>query len=113
LDISKDWDINARNWSDSISAGHDRINDLFGMPVFINNVGNIDNLKVLDAGCGEGRSSRNLAKSVAIVKGVDISSAMIDAAIRKENELPLGINYFHSSCENLLYFDNESFDVVT
>jgi ubiquinone/menaquinone biosynthesis C-methylase UbiE len=113
MDAYKNWDSKAINWSNSLSLGHDLINDLFGMPTFLNQIGALDNLKLLDAGCGEGRSARAFAKHGALVTGVDISQVMIEEAIRKENELPVGNKYFQSSCSNLNTLKDESFDVVT
>ena len=46
-------------------------------------IGDIQGKTVLDAGCGEGRSTRHLALQGGQLTGVDISKAMIDKAIEK------------------------------
>jgi 2-polyprenyl-3-methyl-5-hydroxy-6-metoxy-1,4-benzoquinol methylase len=47
-------------------------------------LGDVKNLKVLDAGCGEGYISRKLADKGAIVEGLDNDPKMIDLAKRAE-----------------------------
>ena len=111
--ISSQWDRNSVNWSDSMQQGHDLINEQFGIPFFLDQLGNISGLEVLDAGCGEGRSSRHIAAKGARVTGVDLSSGMVAEATRKENENPLGICYAVSSCADLGEYREERFHIVT
>lgn len=111
--VQHQWDQNARVWASSLKAGHDLINDNFGIPVFLNSLGAIDGLEVLDAGCGEGRSSRRLAVNGARVTGVDISEGMIAQALSQEAECPLGISYQVASCADLSRFQSRHFDLVS
>lgn len=55
--------------------------------------GSVSALAVLDLGCGQGYFSRLLAKAGARVVGVDVSERLIDHAVRREREAPLGIEY--------------------
>lgn len=112
-DVSSEWDHNAERWSASISQGIDRINEQFGVPFFMDAIGDVQDLEVLDAGCGEGRSSRHLAARGARVTGVDVSSEMIAEAVSKESQAPLGTVYHITSCADLKPFSACSFDLVT
>jgi SAM-dependent methyltransferase len=64
-------------------------------PSFLKAVGNIQGLRVLDAGCGEGNYSRiyRRDKGAAKVVGVDISAGLVAAAIAHEERERLGIQY--------------------
>ena len=61
---------------------------------FINIIGDIDDLSVLDLACGEGHYTRLLTALGAVsVVGVDISQRMIDLAMAAESAKPMGIDY--------------------
>jgi SAM-dependent methyltransferase len=111
--VQNQWDRNAGAWASSLRAGHDLINENFGVPVFLESLGDINGLEILDAGCGEGRSSRHLAIRGARVTGVDISQAMIAKALALEAESPLGISYQVASCTDLSLFQSRHFDLVS
>ena len=111
--VQYQWDQNARAWAASLKAGHDLINENFGIPVFLDSLGDIEGLEALDAGCGEGRSSRRLAVRGARVTGVDISKEMIAQALSQEAESPHGISYQVASCTNLSRFQSRHFDLVS
>jgi len=68
-------------------------------------------MKVLDAGCGAGKWSIELAKRGAIVTGIDMSKEMIKLA--KENAIEKGIHsisFYNQKIEHLDYWNY--FDVV-
>lgn len=69
--------------------------------------------RVLDLGCGEGYCARKLKSGGAgEVLGIDLSSGMIDAALKEESERPLGIVYRQGDAQKLAELETGSFDLV-
>ncbi|TDD29604.1 class I SAM-dependent methyltransferase [Actinomadura sp. KC06] len=78
-------------------------------PSVLEAVGEAAGLRVLDLGCGSGVYSRKLARGGAEVTGLDVAGGMIDYAVRREREEPLGVGYVPGALPPDLY---EIFDVV-
>ena len=79
----------------------------------------LDNLRVLDLGCGTGRNSNYLALEGSIVTGMEISGTALLLAARRAKELGLigagvesKIDYVKSSMGALFEFENNEFDLV-
>lgn len=106
------WDANAQEWALQIRSGEDVYRERFLEPAFMNFLGNIDGLDVLDAGCGEGTSSRVLARAKARVSAIDLSSEMIAHAASVEASEPLKIDYRQASVDAIPFPDGR-FDLVT
>jgi SAM-dependent methyltransferase len=69
--------------------------------------------RVLDLGCGEGYCARQLRRSGAgEVLGIDLSSGMIEAALREEAARPLGIEYRQGDAQMLTELSGDRFDLV-
>jgi 2-polyprenyl-3-methyl-5-hydroxy-6-metoxy-1,4-benzoquinol methylase len=62
-------------------------------PVLLRMLGNVDGLRILDAGCGNGYLSRMLAQRGAQVVGVEPGQSLFDFAVKQETEQPQGIQY--------------------
>lgn len=107
------WSKNAKNWSAGIRDGLDVINNQFGLPFFVSQLPDLKGKTVLDAGCGEGRSSRAIIQPGARIIGVDISSSMLDFAREEEAQHPKGIQYIEASCDLLDTIESKSIDIVT
>jgi SAM-dependent methyltransferase len=71
----------------------------------------VQDKRVLDAGCGEGYLCRKLARLGAHVTGVDYSEEML-AMARERTDPALGIRYLHGNCEHMDFLDPDSFDLV-
>ena len=59
-------------------------------------LGPVAGRRVLDAACGHGRITRELARRGADVAGIDISGNPIRKALETEQNEPLGIRYIHA-----------------
>jgi len=103
-EVASCWDDNAEVWAKHVRAGYDTYRELYNNPAFFEFVGDLSNLTVLDAGCGEGHNTRKLAEQGARVVGVDISTKMIELARAEEQRKPLGIRYEVASISNLTIF---------
>lgn len=68
---------------------------------------------MLDIGCGEGYTSRQLSKAGAEVTGVDISDGLIEAALKEEERRTMGIEYIAADAADLSFLESSSFDLVT
>jgi len=79
---------------------------------FLQLVGDLSGLSVLDLACGEGFYTRLLQnRGASRVLGVDLSRGMIDLARASERERPQGIEY--AVGDALEFRTEERFDVVT
>lgn len=110
--VAKVWNENAAGWARSLRGGKDEFRTLLLDPNFARFVGDVKGKRVLDAGCGEGDSSRILAMNGAKVIGVDISDSMLALAREQESHEPLGIEYAKASMADLSIFPEASFDMV-
>ncbi len=105
------WEAIANGWAERI-----RTRTEWARPVLLDGphlelVGNVAGASVLDAGCGEGRFARMLAERGAKVSAIDLSTKMIEHALRIESEEPLGVDYqVRDMCA--LPFAAETFDLV-
>jgi 2-polyprenyl-3-methyl-5-hydroxy-6-metoxy-1,4-benzoquinol methylase len=85
-------------------ARYDRIADWYsswvgdGIGLITEGVGellppSLGGARVLDVACGHGRAARGLARLGANVVGVDLSAALIESALERDEAEPLGITY--------------------
>jgi 2-polyprenyl-3-methyl-5-hydroxy-6-metoxy-1,4-benzoquinol methylase len=70
-------------------------------PVLFRVLGDVRGKRILDAGCGQGYLTRILAAQGASMVGVEPARAMIEYAIEKERERPLGIEYVRADLVDL------------
>jgi 2-polyprenyl-3-methyl-5-hydroxy-6-metoxy-1,4-benzoquinol methylase len=110
--VKDQWDANSKEWALQVRGGEDVYRERFLEPAFMSFVGKVDGLDVLDGGCGEGTSSRVLARANARVSAVDLSAEMIANASSFESAGPLGIEYHQASVEEMPFPDGR-FDLVT
>jgi len=110
--ISQAWDKFAHEWADRYTEYGDLNRQHVVDPVTFRLIGSIKDLRVLDAGCGNGYLCRLFAKKGARVVGVDISNEFIKMARQKERDLRLGIEYYVGTVCNLNMYRDESFDLA-
>ena len=66
---------------------------------------------LLDAACGHGRISRELARRGATVEGLDLSEALVEKAAAAEHHQQLGIRYHHADITTAP-LGNATFDAI-
>jgi 2-polyprenyl-3-methyl-5-hydroxy-6-metoxy-1,4-benzoquinol methylase len=76
-------------------------------------LGPVTGLRVLDAACGHGRITREVARRGAHVTGLDLSAALIERAQAAEGEAPLGITYSRGDLTRPGALEPAAYDVVT
>lgn len=93
-------------------ARKDEVTNFLETPSVQSALGDISGASAIDYACGTGHYSRLLKRLGAKdVLGVDLSSAMIEAARQEESENPLGIVYKVSDAATMAVFG--AFDVAT
>ncbi len=93
------------------SADNDEgiFNSLYERPAMLSIVEDVDQMQVLDLGCGAGQLSTELANRGATVTGIDVSPAMIEIAHQRLG----GRAVFEvGDLSNPLPFEDDSFDLV-
>lgn len=105
------WDKYAELFASSYGENGDIHREIFLNPALLSLMNSVENMRVLDAGCGEGYLSRMLAKSGASVTGVDYSETMIQLATSKTPE-ELKITFEHGNCEALNFLQDKNFDLI-
>ncbi len=108
-EVGKYWDQNAEAWTKLTRMGCDIYRDYLNTPAFLAMLPNVEGLKGLDIGCGEGHNTRLVAQRGAKMTAIDISSEFIKYAKKMEETEPLGIEYKTASAIDLPYLD-EAFD---
>jgi len=81
-------------------------------PTLWETVGDVYSLKVLDAGCGNGYLTRELARREAKAVGVDHSQELIEYCLKTEEETSLGCEFYQGSLSDLSILKDQSFDLV-
>ena len=90
-DVRRQWDANTEYWLDKVRTGEDVYREFMNKPYYLDMVGDVSGLALLDLACGEGYFSRIFAQSGARVTGIDFSGEMIKAALAEEERLTLRI----------------------
>jgi 2-polyprenyl-3-methyl-5-hydroxy-6-metoxy-1,4-benzoquinol methylase len=106
------WEAIADRWAEYVRTGTDQTRVHVMDAAHLALIGDVSGLRVLDAGCGEGRFARMLAQRGAKVTGIDLSSRMIELAREHERATPLGIDYLVADMADLSQLPGESFDAA-
>ncbi|HLR30749.1 MAG TPA: bifunctional 2-polyprenyl-6-hydroxyphenol methylase/3-demethylubiquinol 3-O-methyltransferase UbiG [Paenalcaligenes sp.] len=76
-------------------------------------VGSLQDKKVLDVGCGGGILSESMAQQGADVTGIDLAMRSLKIARLHSLESGVSVEYHHSSAEEFAAQHPEKFDVIT
>lgn len=107
-ELGKIWDQNADLWVKLSSCGYDRYRDFVSNPGFFKILPQVNRLKGLDIGCGDGHNTNKLATLGAIMTGMDISEKFIKYA--NEN-VEKKANYIVGDASSLS-LDSNNYDFV-
>jgi len=112
--VRKSWDDAADIYAAGQRSGRDYYRYEFFGPAQLSMCGDVQGLRLLDVGCGNGYFSRAMARCGARVIGIDISPKMIEHSKQQEAESPLGIEYRVLDAATLPDdFRAQSFDMAT
>ncbi|MDH3732880.1 MAG: class I SAM-dependent methyltransferase [Gemmatimonadota bacterium] len=106
------WDENAEAWTRLSRAGYDIYRDSFNTPAFLQMLPDIEGLRGIDIGCGEGWNTRQVAAMGARITAIDVARRFIGFAVEEERESPVGIDYAVANAVELP-FDDATFDFAT
>jgi 2-polyprenyl-3-methyl-5-hydroxy-6-metoxy-1,4-benzoquinol methylase len=113
MDPATDWDRGADAWSEFVRSGADYYRLLVHGPALLEACLPVEELKVLDLGCGEGYFARCIAEAGGEVVGIDISTEQIKHASAKEADAPQGITYRVMDAGRIADTWTKEFDLVT
>ena len=99
------WDGNADAWTKLAREGYDVYRDYVNTPGFFRMLPDVDGLRGLDVGCGEGHHTRLLARRGARVAALDVSEKFVRYAQQAEAAEPLGIRYMVASAVEMPFPD--------
>lgn len=104
------WNNLGEEWFELAQKGEARMH--FIMPYMLKYMGNVDGLKILDLGCGEGGYSRELAKCNARVVAVDCSEKAIKYSVEAAKKEALEIEHYVRNSNDLYGIKDNEFDIV-
>jgi len=111
--VVREWDEAAESWVDFVRQGKDYFRDELNNPGMFRLIGNVRNQSILDIACGEGYSTRMLARKGGKTIGTDLSRKLIEYARSQEKKERLGIRYYVADSADLSMFPPKRFDLVT
>ncbi len=84
----------------------------FIMPYTLQKLGDVDSMRIIDVGCGEGGYSRELARRGAHLTAVDCSALAIEYAVNEARQENLNIRYLVRNSNDLFDVGAGEYDIV-
>ncbi len=106
------WDALAPVWAERVGDAGDPSRAFLLDPATLALLEEVTGRQVLDAGCGEGRFARMMARQGAQVTGIDLSERMLAMAVDAEQREPLGVRYIRGDLADLGALETASFEIV-
>ncbi len=108
--LRQEWIALAPRWIKECREGRNAVRKGMLDSVMLDACGNVEGLRVLDCGCGEGRFSRMLAERRAShVLGLDLCELMINAARELQSDRE---EYRVADVQDLGFLEDETFDLA-
>ena len=107
---TRSWNAMGEEWLTLAQSGESRMQ--FIMPHMLRYMGNVQGLRILDLGCGEGGYARKLAEAGARVTAVDCSEAAIRYARSQAAQEQLSIEHHLRNSNDLFGLADAAFDAV-
>lgn len=104
------WNAMGDEWFELAQTGESRLH--FIMPNMLKYMGDVQGLRILDLGCGEGGYSRELTKRGANLVAIDCSRRAIEYSVRLAEEEHLSIVHHVRNSNDLFDIDSDQFDLV-
>ena len=104
------WNTLGEEWFELAQKGISRMH--FIMPSMLGFMGDVENLKILDLGCGEGGYARELARRGAKVAAIDCSEKAIQYATDLAKKESLDIEHHVRNSNDLYGIKDNEFDIV-
>jgi 2-polyprenyl-3-methyl-5-hydroxy-6-metoxy-1,4-benzoquinol methylase len=76
-EVAAYWEANAAAWARQVRAGYDVYRDKHNTPAFLAFLPDVNGLRGIDLGCGEGANTRAVAGRGARMTGVDIAPTFL------------------------------------
>ena len=111
-EASQTWEELANWWDERMGEDGDLWHRSLIDPTVMRVLGPVSGRDVLDLGCGNGYLTRRLTGLGAHATGVDASAPIVDHALRREREDPLGVTYHVADAAKLDMLGDASFDLV-
>ena len=110
------WEKTSQNWMQNLDGSEedkgDASREFIIDPALWKQLGDVKGLRILDAGCGNGYLSRQLAQKGAIVTGIDFSKHFVSFCKNKEKKEQLGCEFHKGSLTDMSFIESNTFDVV-
>ena len=107
---TRSWSNMGDEWFTLAQTGESRL--CFIMPNMLRFMGDVEGMRILDLGCGEGGYSRALAKKGAALVSVDCSEKAIAYAAELAEKDGLSIAHYIRNSNDLFDIASEQFDIV-